>query len=191
MKLAKLVAGTAVVAAMLGSVAAQAVTYTVDLTVGPGSVTGTIDTDGTFGVLSTGNITDWSLLLDDGSTTFLLDGATNSEVIVIGTGFTATAIGLYFDFSNSTGFNAVDFQNPFIGSSINYFCLNDAGGGCSGNPSAIGLRLEGIEIGDPRTGVTLIGSAAAVPEPASWALMIAGFGLTGAAMRRRRVALTA
>jgi PEP-CTERM motif len=24
-----------------------------------------------------------------------------------------------------------------------------------------------------------------VPEPASWALMIAGFGLTGAAMRRR------
>lgn len=26
----------------------------------------------------------------------------------------------------------------------------------------------------------------AVPEPASWALMIAGFGLTGAAMRRRR-----
>jgi hypothetical protein len=25
----------------------------------------------------------------------------------------------------------------------------------------------------------------AVPEPASWALMIAGFGLTGAALRRR------
>lgn len=30
-----------------------------------------------------------------------------------------------------------------------------------------------------------------VPEPASWAMMIAGFGLTGAAMRRRRVALAA
>jgi hypothetical protein len=28
-------------------------------------------------------------------------------------------------------------------------------------------------------------SAAAVPEPASWAMLIAGFGLTGAAMRRR------
>lgn len=28
-----------------------------------------------------------------------------------------------------------------------------------------------------------------VPEPASWALLIAGFGLTGAAMRRRRAAL--
>ncbi len=29
------------------------------------------------------------------------------------------------------------------------------------------------------------------PEPASWALLIAGFGLTGAAMRRRRFALAA
>jgi hypothetical protein len=31
-----------------------------------------------------------------------------------------------------------------------------------------------------------IGTAGAVPEPASWAMLIAGFGLTGAAMRRRR-----
>jgi len=31
---------------------------------------------------------------------------------------------------------------------------------------------------------------AGVPEPASWAMLIAGFGLTGAAMRRRRVAAT-
>lgn len=29
----------------------------------------------------------------------------------------------------------------------------------------------------------------AVPEPASWALMIAGFGMTGAALRRRRTAI--
>ena len=29
--------------------------------------------------------------------------------------------------------------------------------------------------------------AAQVPEPASWAMLIAGFGLTGAAMRRRRI----
>jgi len=33
--------------------------------------------------------------------------------------------------------------------------------------------------------------SAAVPEPATWALMILGFGLTGAAMRRRRLALAA
>ncbi|NJC07111.1 hypothetical protein GGQ62_000109 [Polymorphobacter fuscus] len=34
-----------------------------------------------------------------------------------------------------------------------------------------------------------IASAMAVPEPSSWAMMIAGFGLSGAAMRRQRKAL--
>ncbi len=40
--------------------------------------------------------------------------------------------------------------------------------------------------GNDSTGLnfTLIG--AGVPEPAGWAMLIAGFGLTGAAMRRRR-----
>lgn len=33
--------------------------------------------------------------------------------------------------------------------------------------------------------------SAAVPEPASWAMLIAGFGFVGAAARRRRTALTA
>lgn len=49
--------------------------------------------------------------------------------------------------------------------------------------------------GQNDTTLTISGSpAAAVPEPAAWALMIGGFGLTGAALRRRRVparALTA
>jgi hypothetical protein len=34
--------------------------------------------------------------------------------------------------------------------------------------------------------VTSGASRSVVPEPASWAMLIAGFGLTGAAMRRRR-----
>ncbi len=37
---------------------------------------------------------------------------------------------------------------------------------------------------------TLVVSAA-VPEPASWALLVAGFGLTGAILRRRAVAVAA
>lgn len=42
------------------------------------------------------------------------------------------------------------------------------------------------------TGATHVGFAmiAAVPEPATWALMIGGFGLVGGAMRRRKPNLT-
>jgi hypothetical protein len=40
------------------------------------------------------------------------------------------------------------------------------------------------DLGDEGTLVTL--SATAVPEPAAWAMLIAGFGLVGAAARRRR-----
>ena len=41
------------------------------------------------------------------------------------------------------------------------------------------VGFDNFEFGD------LTGVSGGVPEPASWALMIAGFGLTGAAMRRR------
>ncbi|NJC34466.1 hypothetical protein GGR88_001980 [Sphingomonas jejuensis] len=34
------------------------------------------------------------------------------------------------------------------------------------------------------------GYSSAVPEPASWAMMISGFGLVGAAVRRRKVAMS-
>ena len=37
------------------------------------------------------------------------------------------------------------------------------------------------------SGVFLTQTTASVPEPASWALLIVGFGLTGAVLRRRRV----
>ena len=46
------------------------------------------------------------------------------------------------------------------------------------NDSADGYRLDSITV-------------AGVPEPATWALMIGGFGLAGAALRRRRAAAAA
>ena len=41
------------------------------------------------------------------------------------------------------------------------------------------------------TGINYAFRIGAVPETASWAMLIAGFGLTGAAMRRRRSAVAA
>ena len=50
-------------------------------------------------------------------------------------------------------------------------------GNCAGGcPAGLAVRLDSLPV------------TPAVPEPASWALLIAGFGLTGAAMRRRRIA---
>ncbi len=44
---------------------------------------------------------------------------------------------------------------------------------------------------DLRTDVFFTAGAAAVPEPAAWALMLVGFGAMGASLRRRRRALAA
>ena len=52
----------------------------------------------------------------------------------------------------------------------------------SGNPT--GLRVEFLS-----STVEPLGTGNAVPEPANWAMLIAGFGLVGAAARRRRSVL--
>jgi hypothetical protein len=49
----------------------------------------------------------------------------------------------------------------------------------------------GAEFGDSFSIDNFSFSANAVPEPASWAMLIAGFGLVGAAARRRRTAVAA
>lgn len=60
--------------------------------------------------------------------------------------------------------------------------------GASGTISGVGL-LDRRPV-RPLNELTLTGRLAlpAVPEPASWAMLIAGFGLVGSVMRRRRPA---
>jgi hypothetical protein len=50
--------------------------------------------------------------------------------------------------------------------------------------STSGVYTNGGEGGHP---TLILNTAAAVPEPATWAMMIAGFGMVGATVRRRRL----
>jgi hypothetical protein len=65
-----------------------------------------------------------------------------------------------------------------------------------GGINSLQLRYSGTNQGlaDEAWGVSnfqVMGPAGAIPEPTSWALMIAGFGLVGYAMRRRSAKVTA
>lgn len=73
-----------------------------------------------------------------------------------------------FDISGGSG-------ATFLSAGGNFFTVDRS----SGAASLVGALASDL------TGVT----AGAVPEPASWAMLITGFGLTGAMMRRRKLAL--
>ena len=51
--------------------------------------------------------------------------------------------------------------------------------------SAVGT-YQTVEFGSAQAGTLTVSQVGGVPEPATWALMIGGFGLVGTAARRRR-----
>jgi hypothetical protein len=170
---------------------ASATTYVVSQSIGAaGSVTGTIDTNGATGALSVGDFTGWTLLVTGGSgaTTTLTN--LNSAVYIAGAAATATASDILFDYSNAVA-SYLLFQAGGFGTGNTYWCNSSASGAClQGATATPGFTFDGTRQDEARRGVQSIASAAgdagAVPEPATWAMFIGGFGLVGAAMRRRQ-----
>ncbi|MGH6998130.1 MAG: PEPxxWA-CTERM sorting domain-containing protein, partial [Phenylobacterium sp.] len=82
-------------------------------------------------------------------------------------------------------------QAPHIGSSQTFWCLQKSGCFNPASTAAEGM-LAGTNFGNVTyqtySGVQTIASlSSAVPEPATWAMMIMGFGLVGSAVRRRNL----
>ena len=99
----------------------------------------------------------------NGITFRLGDGNANGGIgpISPGNGYFETAAR---SFANAGGYSQ-DFSVGAGGTNGNFFVFDD-------------------NLGDNSGGITL--SIAAIPEPATWAMMILGFGVIGGALRRRR-----
>jgi len=166
--------------------ARASVVYGVDLSVGAGSVTGTITTDGTTGTLSSGNITAWDLKLSDGSNTFVLQPSVTSTALIFGNQTSATATGLFFNFGG-TGLQSLIFEgsNVASGQSDAILCFGTTGS-CFAGVGA-GITLTGGPLTNEFTaqsGLVEIGQA--VPLPTALPLFATGLGGLGLLGWRRK-----
>jgi hypothetical protein len=171
-------------ASVVGSAAANATTYVGSRTIGTGSVDLSITTDNTIGTLTAANILTYTIRLVNLDSTFTLTQA-NSAKLLTGTALTATATDLSFNFAQVGQFV---FQAPSLGSSATFYCAQGVSSTCFDNlgaGEAVEANADYIFPRVARSGNQVLASASAVPEPASWAMMILGMGAVGGALRRR------
>ncbi len=97
---------------------------------------------------------------------------TDQEILF---GFVADTVTFAHTFSNPDDFDA--------GSNFYYFDIAAA--------TTDGVYETVLFGADQQGRLTVTGAGGIVPEPAAWAMMIAGFGLVGSSLRRRRIAVAA
>ena len=173
---------------------ANALTYLVDRSVGLGSVTGFIETNGALGNLFASDIVDWALSISAPDITpspTNISFANGDVVDSTGPAFIATTTALLFDFAlvgSLTGTYTVFRQSGSTPN--NYWCLDN--GNCS-NPintapsEDIGPTIA-LQDGQSvrRSGPVVIATLAPVPLPAAMPLLLAGLAALGLVARRRR-----
>jgi PEP-CTERM motif len=176
----------AVVLTMLGQglYPAAAITYDVDQTIGFGSVTGTLQTDGATGVLKASDFTGWNLILNGPGASFNLTPS-NSSALVIGNDVTATLTDLFFNFSGTSG-DLLLFQGQLF-SGNNYYCDATSNGTCFQGASVAPMSFSDPSFQNvPLAGDQIIGTVRETPLPDTWTLMLLGLAGLGFAAYRRK-----
>mgnify|MGYP001817788430 CR=1 FL=1 len=162
--------------------------YNIDRTIGDGTVTGIIETDGTQGILTKDNIIDWSITLTSanlvgGSDTF--DFSTG-DTILRGTAVSADSTGLWYDFELEPSTRGNYFLLQSNSGTGNFWCLQT--NVCStgfDKTEHIGINATGgIAEWEARSGK--IAFATVIPVPAAVWLFASGLlGLIGVSRLKR------
>ncbi len=154
------------------------------------TVSGTITTDGTLGVLQSSDIVSYNLQLNDNlrpADDVDLTPANSGIVEDIGGGLSASATGLSFDFSDSGAVFAIQGTTYGFYSGFEYLCFQATTGPCVAGETIVPYyySVDGVAATGLSGAVALNG----VPEPATWAMMALGFfGLGFVGYRVRRAA---
>lgn len=177
-------------ATLLAVTPAQATHYVGAHAVSNGTVSVDVTTDGTTGFLAKSNVLSWAFILTGDSGSTLLDSSNSDFTYLSGASFQATSTQLLFDFDNGGGHMQFD---DFGRSGFDALCMDSANpvqNTCVGSPpSEVFVTLSDYKVA-ARSGLFVLGTATPAPEPASWAMMLGGFGLVGGALRSRRRAVT-
>ncbi len=129
----KFISAIMIVLGLLTHVTYAQITYNVNRTVGAGTVTGTITTDGTVGPLSAGNVLAWELTLTapnlQGGPSVTISSLDQQQTFVTPGVVTATTTDLLFDISGGSGEGAFLLQKSGFS---DFYCLETASINCTG-----------------------------------------------------------
>jgi uncharacterized protein YegL len=131
-----------------------------------------------------------------GGFTSIADAISAFTTEISGNGITSTRqlIDVSTDGANNRGDLAAAKANALLAGIDQINCIGVGGGAdCTNVIAGTGsFSLNATNFNDFEASLRrkIIREVGGVPEPATWALMIAGFGLVGSAMRRRRTTMT-